>query len=212
MFANLLFQPAIMKQVIFLLCSLICSCAVHSQACDSYYFMVANSTVEQTHFDDKGKLTLRTEFKVSDVKPADNGSQATIDQKLFDKKNKVISESKANVRCDGNNLYIDMKFSMPAGPVAPAGEVNASSNSVYLPYPRSMKAGDKLDDAKFSMSIDQGSIMQDVEMFIRNRQAENEETITTPAGTWKCIKISYDMEIVTRAAGIRIPIRKRHIT
>ncbi|RYZ54634.1 MAG: hypothetical protein EOP49_04645 [Sphingobacteriales bacterium] len=200
-----------MKRLYFLFCGLVLHLAVNAQACDSYYFMVANSTVEQSHFDDKGKLTLRTEFKVSEVKPADNGSQATVGQTMYDKKNKVISESKANVRCDGDNLYIDMKFSMPAGPVAPKGEVSASSNSVYLPYPRSMKVGDKLDDARFSMSIDQGSIMQDVELFIRNRKAEGEETITTPAGTWQCIRISYDMEMITRAAGIRIPVRMKGV-
>jgi hypothetical protein len=57
------------------------------------------------------------------------------------------------------------------------------------------------------MSVDQASIVQDIDLYVRNRKAEAAESITTPAGTWNCIKISFEMEIVTRTAGIRIPIR-----
>jgi uncharacterized protein DUF3108 len=192
--------------LLFAVTALMSSLAI-SQTCTSYYFMKANSTVEQSHFDDKGKLSLTTEYKVGDVKSVDNGAEAAVMQKLIDKKGKILSEGTAKIKCDGNNLFIDMKMSMPAGPVAPNGDVSARSKEAYMPYPKNMKAGDKLENAQFSMTIDQGSILQSVELFIRNRQAEAEESITTPAGTWKCVKINFDMEMVSRAAGI--PIRMR---
>lgn len=179
------------------------------QICNTYYFMMSNATVEQSHFDDKGKLSLRTEYKVGEVKPVDNGSEAAVNQKVYDKKGKVMSEGVANIRCDGDNLYIDIKLSMPAGPVAPGGNVEASTKKVYIPYPKNMKAGDKLENAQFSMSVDQGSIVQTIELFVRNRQAEAAEKVTTPAGTWDCIKISFDMEIITRTAGIPIRFRMK---
>jgi len=196
-----------MKSVIILVIGLVSVFASPAQVCNTYYFMKPKSTVEQSHFDDKGKLSLKTEFTVGDVKTVDNGSEAAVKQKVYDKKGKVISEGAANIRCDGDNLYIDMKLTMPAGPVSPTGNLEASSKKVYLPYPRNLKAGDKLENAQFAMSVDQGSIVQDIEIFVRNRKAEAEESITTPAGTWKCIKITYDMELITRAAGIRIPVR-----
>jgi len=196
-----------MKSLILLAFGFLAFFVSPAQVCNTYYFMKAKSMVEQSHFDDKGKLAMKTEFSVGDVKTVDNGTEAAVKQKVTDKKGKVISEGTANIRCDGDNLYIDMKLSMPAGPVSPNGNIEASSKKAYLPYPRTMKPGDKLENAQFSMSVDQGSIMQDVEIFVRNRKAEAEESITTPAGTWKCIKITYDMELITRAAGIRIPIR-----
>ena len=127
--------------------------ACSAQICNTYYFMKANSTVEQSHFDDKGKLSLITEYKVGDVSSVDNGSEAAVMQKVIDKKGKIISEGTAKIRCDGDNLFIDMKLSMPVGPVAPGGNVEASSKKVYLPYPKNMKAGDKLENAQFSMSL-----------------------------------------------------------
>ncbi|MHA4845912.1 TapB family protein [Flavitalea antarctica] len=179
------------------------------QICNTYYFMKANSTVEQSHFDEKGKLSLKTEYKVGEVTPVDNGSEAAVMQKVVDKDGKIISEGKANIHCDGDNLFIDMKLSMPVGPVAPAGNVEATSRKVYMPYPKNMKPGDKLENARFSMSVDQGSIVQSMEMFVRNRQAEAEESITTPAGTWNCVRISFEMEMVSRAAGIPIRVRMK---
>jgi hypothetical protein len=144
---------------------------------------------------------------VGEVKTVDGGSEAFLQQKVADKKGKLISEGGATVRCDGANLFIDMKLSMPAGPVAPNGNIEASSRKVYLPYPANLKPGDKLENAQFSMSVDQASIVQDIDLYVRNRKAEAAESITTPAGTWNCIKISFEMEIVTRTAGIRIPMR-----
>ncbi|RYY17901.1 MAG: hypothetical protein EOO04_24820 [Chitinophagaceae bacterium] len=198
-----------MKTFVFLLIGTIAGQVTYSQICNTYYFMKANSTVEQSHFDDKGKLSLKTEYKVGEISNVDHGSEAAVMQKVYDKKGKIISEGTANIRCDGDNLFIDMKLSMPVGPVAPGGNVEATSKKVYLPYPKNMKAGDKLEDAQFSMSLDQGSIVQSVQMFVRNRQAEAEEKITTPAGTWNCVKISFEMEMVSRTAGIPIRVRMK---
>jgi len=198
-----------MKSLLFFAIGVLSVFGCCAQICNTYYFMKAHSTVEQSHFDDKGKLSLRTEYKVGDVKSVDNGVESALMQKVFDTKGKVISEGTANIRCDGDNLFMDMKLTMPAGPVAPGGNIEANTKKVYLPYPKNLKAGDKLENAQFSMSLDQGSMVQTIELFVRNRQAEAEESITTPAGTWKCIKITFDMEIVTRTAGIRIPIRMK---
>ena len=198
-----------MKVLMILAVALSSGLTSSAQICNTYYFMKANSTVEQSHFDDKGKLSLTTEYKVGDVSSVDNGSEAAIMQKVFDKKGKIISEGTAKIRCDGDNLFIDMKLSMPVGPVAPGGNVEASSKKVYLPYPKNIKAGDKLENAQFSMSLDQGSIIQTIEMFVRNRQAEAEESVTTPAGTWNCVRISFEMEMVSRTMGIPIRVRMK---
>lgn len=200
-----------MKSILAIVC-LIAIGTVNSakaQICNTYYFMKANSTVEQTHFDEKGKLALRTEYKVGDISSVDNGSEAAVMQKVMDKKGKIISEGKANIRCDGDNLFIDMKLSMPAGPVAPDGNIEGSTKKFYLPYPKNIKAGDKLENAKFSMSVDQSSVIQTIEMFVRNRQAEAEESVTTPAGTWNCIRITYEMEMITHTMGIPIRVRMK---
>jgi hypothetical protein len=198
-----------MKSLLFFSMCMVLSNTSFTQVCNTYYFMKSNSTVEQSHFDDKGKLSLKTSYKVNEVKQADNGTEAAVSQKVVDAKGKVISEGNATIRCDGNDLFIDMRLSMPAGPVAPGGELDATSRKAYMAYPNSMKPGDKLENSSFSMQINQGSILQTVELKVLNRNVEKEESITTPAGTWKCMKISFDMDMSTRTAGIRIPFRMK---
>lgn len=198
-----------MKSFLLFALGIIATAASYAQACNTYYFMKPNSTVEQTHYDDKGKPAMTSTYKVGDVKTVDKGSEAAISQKMVDSKGKMISEGTANIRCDGNNLFIDMKLSMPAGPVAPTGEIDATSQKVYMAYPNNMKPGDKLENSSFSMTLNNTSMIQTIELKVLNRVVEKEESITTSAGTWKCMKISFDMDMSTRTAGIRIPFRMK---
>src|SRR5688500_1416618 len=140
-----------MKSLLLLL--LISGLGLHAfgQICNTYYFMKANSTVEQSHFDEKGKLSLKTEYKVGEVTPVDNRWEAAVMQKVVDKNGKIISEGKTNIRYDGDNLFMNKKHMMPVGPVAPGGNVEATSRKVYMPYTKNMKPGDKLENAQFSM-------------------------------------------------------------
>jgi hypothetical protein len=183
--------------------------AAKSQICNTYYFLMSGADIEQSHFDDKGRLSLRIEYKVGEVKSIDNGSEAAVVQKAFDQKGKEISSASANIQCDGDNLYMDMRLSMPGNPVAKNGEIDVTTKKVFLPYPKNLKPGDPLSNAQFSFETDGSGILQRVDIFVRNRKAESAETVTTPAGTWNCIKISFDMEIATKTAGIRIPMRMK---
>jgi hypothetical protein len=71
-----------------------------------------------------------------------------------------------------------------------------------------MKTGDALPDGKMNVDIQQDNGMKsNVDIKITERKVEGEESITTPAGTWKCFKITYHSAIKIAMMGIGIPIK-----
>ena len=60
------------------------------------------------------------------------------------------------------------------------------------------------------MQIDytmQGGMAASIEITITNRQVGSKESITSPAGTWECFKITSNQKILSKVAGMGIPIK-----
>jgi hypothetical protein len=71
-----------------------------------------------------------------------------------------------------------------------------------------MKAGDALPDGIMNLDIQQDNGMKtNVDVKITDRKVELQESVTTPAGTWNCFKISYHSAIKIAIMGIGIPIK-----
>jgi hypothetical protein len=65
-----------------------------------------------------------------------------------------------------------------------------------LDIPSNPIAGQKLKDGtlNIALSSEGGPAFMNTTITITNRKVEGIETITTPAGTFECVKISYDVE------------------
>ena len=67
--------------------------------------------------------------------------------------------------------------------------------SENVTIPRNPKAGDLLGDGSITMTIKNEDItLITITVKIYNRKVEAIEKVTTPAGTFECFKISYDIE------------------
>jgi hypothetical protein len=65
-----------------------------------------------------------------------------------------------------------------------------------------MNTGDQLKDGAFTMDIDNNGLKQSISMNITERKVESKESVTTPAGTWDCYKISYKGKMNIKTMGI----------
>ena len=82
----------------------------------------------------------------------------------------------------------------------------ASASNVFLEYPASMKEGDSLKDGIFNMDFKgNGGINGTVSVALTERKVVGKESMTTPAGTWDCFKITYHSKINIKIV-IGIPI------
>jgi hypothetical protein len=155
----------------------------------------------------KGKESGKMIYKISDSKKSGSSVSATVSAEFIDTKGKTGMQSTNKVQCVNGVMQMDMKFLIPAGQQQ-TQTGSASASDVYLEYPANMKVGDQLKDGHLAMDAEsQGGIKSSVEIDITDRKVDGKESVTTPAGTWECYKITSKNKITSRIAGIGIPIK-----
>ena len=165
---------------------------VFSQNCSDYFFLQNNKTIEMGITNKKGKDAGKLVYNISNLKKSGNSTTATVNSEFFDSKGKSISKAVNGVQCDNGTLLMDMKMFIPSAQQAQMGDVSATGSVNYLEYPGNMKEGDALKDASFSMDFKSTAGMAGrVTIDMTNRKVTGKESVTTPAGTWNCYKISY---------------------
>ena len=71
------------------------------------------------------------------------------------------------------------------------GEAEMEMSGDGFRLPNNLSVGDELPDSKNTISIDAGVMNMNMTMELRDQKVEAKETVTTPAGTFECIRFSY---------------------
>ena len=141
-----------MKKIFFLFLVFIAFSAF-SQNCGDYYYFQNNKTIEISIANKKGKETGKLVYTISDVSKKGSATISTIHSEMFDKNGKSTSKATNNLQCENGIVMMDMKMFIPAAQQEQMGEMSATGSTNYLEYPSSMKEGDALKDASFSMDF-----------------------------------------------------------
>jgi hypothetical protein len=158
-----------------------------------YYRLKEGSIIEMASYDKKDKLQGRTETSVIKFQETSTGYLATIQYKLLDKKEKLISEGDYNFECENGLIKIDMSSMIPAESMQAFKDMEVEVNMDQMLYPAELSVGQSLEDASIKVKTTNSPVPMGMDMDITNRKVEGKESITTPAGTFDCFKISYDM-------------------
>jgi hypothetical protein len=195
-----------MKPIIVLLLSMLGGSLVFSQNCN-YYYLQNGKTAEITFYSKKGDESGKSVYTVTSASKSGGTTSATVNSEVFSKKGKTIAKGTNNMKCDNGVLMVDLKaFISPEQ--AEQIKADAKASDVYLSYPANMKVGDALPDGTMNIDIQQSNGMKsNVDIKITNRKVEGQESVTTPAGTWNCFKISYHSAIRIALMGIGIPVK-----
>lgn len=178
----------------------------YSQDCTDFYYMQNNKTVEMTIKNKKGKETGKITYAISNVQKSGGTVTSTVNSEFVDDKGKSISKATNIMKCVNGIIMMDMKMFIPSAQQEQVGNISATGQESYLEYPPNMKEGDLLKDGQFEMDFKmQSGIGAHISVDITKRKVEGKESITTPAGAWDCIKISYHSKVVVKI-GIGIPI------
>lgn len=177
-----------------------------SQDCTSYYFLQNNKTVEMTIYNKKGKETGKQVYTISDVKNSGGTVTGTIHVEMFDKKGKSQVKGTNEIQCRNGVIMMDLKMMLPQQQQEQFSKAEAQAKEVYIEYPSHISVGDQLKDADMTIDMKTGSMQQSMTIHITDRKVEGEESITTPAGTWKCFKITYKSNVSIKTMGIGIPM------
>ncbi len=183
------------------------------QCSNNFYKMEKGVEYEMTLYNKKDKVEGRMLNAVMEVNNQGEAQQATLHSKFFDKKDKLVSEGDYQIICEGDKIKIDVE-SMLASMQQFSGQenMNMKVEGDYVIFPSQLEVGASLPESKSNMTLLMGennATMSSTDIYLKNRKVEKEEDITTPAGTFKCYKIVYDMDMDMKVMGINRKMSSR---
>lgn len=164
-------------------------------------------------YNKKGEPDGRKVYSVSNVSSSGGTTTGTVNAQLFDKKDKSLAASTCTMKCTGGVFLADMRLSLPQQQAGRAVSATVTGDG-FLEYPAGMKAGDTLKRATMTLSGNSSPAAAppsgppsgpppppnpfgpgNITVAIFDRTVLGTDTVTTTAGHWNCIKISFKSKV-----------------
>lgn len=164
--------------------------------CSDFIWFKQGSMMKFEVQDGKGKIQNQSKMIVNKVYNVGAATIADVTMSADDK-----SEFMMQFKCTGDKLYMDFAAAIEQmmaknnaenkDAVRKAGEnMEMGFSDGFMSFPKNMYPGQELDDAVFTMKTNSGNMSMDVTTSLINRKVIAKEKITTPAGTFECLKVS----------------------
>jgi len=184
-----------MKRTFYLLTVLLSIASTLAIAqCNQYYDLSDGSEWEMETYNAKGKLTGKNAQKVTAFNKTGSGYEATIHSTSYDEKGKELMSGELEFKCSDGTMYIDMRNFISEDQMKAFQNYELTVEGDNLEIPSSLTVGETLKDGSITITAS-GSIPMSMTVNITDRKVEAKESITTPAGTFDCYKISSKMTI-----------------
>lgn len=183
------------KTVLILIFSFLSIGNTMAQDCSKFYPFEEGTTVQITSYDRKGKVAATVDNKVLGVSESQGTQTATIEAVVKDDKGKLIATTNYTINCTGNLVSIDFKSLMNPQIFEQFGEMDYEVTGTDLQIPNDISVGQELPDANMDMAINMGGINMNMNVTMKDRKVIGQEDVTTPAGTFNCFIISYNLDM-----------------
>jgi len=126
------------------------------------------------------------------AKKSEGGAMAyEVHQETSDDKDELLMENDYVFRCEDGRFIIDMKTVMPDEQLQAYEGMEMDIETESIDIPANAAPGEELKDGYISIKVQTGSpVTINMKVSIENRKIEAVEKVTTPAGTFECLKIS----------------------
>lgn len=160
-----------------------------AQDCVLYFPSEVGTKLGYNYYSRPGKPEGTSTLLVKDVKTENGKLTLDISSTVFDTREDTTISFDYAVWCDGENFYIDMRSFLGSMNLTELGEFRITSTDMELPA--RMVPGQEMKDASFSLEMT-SPIPVTINFNITNRKVDALEQVTTPAGTFDCVRISYN--------------------
>jgi hypothetical protein len=164
--------------------------------CNAFYPLKSGVRYEYDYIDNKEKVATRSINMFKDISGSGNNMKATLVQELIDaKKNKSIGTSESEWVCENGVLHFtvnSMNFMMDSNPQAKSPDMKVEVLGDKMDLPSDLKVGQTMRDITYQIKMTlSGMSLMNKTYKVRDRKVEAEESVTTPAGTFTCYKITF---------------------
>ncbi len=187
-----------MKNLLFLLLLAAWLQPALAQDCAATYGVLKEGTrLEYTNFNKKGEADLTIKQLCRKVETSNDTIIAVMDAQGINEKGEEAYARSYTLKCLAGVFYMNMQALLPAqagGATNPGMEMQIEGGE--LAYPSDMQPGQTLPDAEMLIKVSMsGMQLMKTRYHITNRKVESAEKVTTKAGTFDCMKITYDLEM-----------------
>lgn len=180
-----------MKKIVLFFTIVFFPLTVIAQDCTTYMYLDNNGSFQFTQFDNSGEKGLVINYYVTDVQNIAGGMSSQVLSIMRDKSGKIIDSVTGIYKCVNGKLYVDMRSSMPSMGTGQFKGMQVKANESWLEYPYSMSPGESLPGGSYNMQfIRNGQTFSSVNYTVESQKVDDEEEVTTPAGTWNCFHIT----------------------
>ncbi len=162
-------------------------------ACSKFYVFKEGVKFEMTSYDKKDKLTSIVKYEVKNV--SDNS--AVLANEVLDEKGESILNSEVKLICSDDGISIDFQSLISSEILEKYKEMNMEIDMTgsNIEIPNNLSPGQNLPDAELIMTMSMSGINMKIEVNMTHRKVVKKETITTDAGTFKCVLLTNDIEM-----------------
>ena len=177
--------------ILFIFCILGATYGLKAQDCTFYFPQKPGTTLEMKHYNAKDKLTATTQTKIIEK----SATSIKFTSEFSDEKDKKVHTGTYEVHCKNGEFTMDMSSFTQGMNLDAYKDMEIKFETDEMSFPSMLQPGMKLNDGEVRIKIaNQGMTLMNMSMKIYNRVVEGKEDITTPAGTFSCYKITYDVD------------------
>jgi hypothetical protein len=167
---------------------------VQAQDC-SFYPVRAGAIMGYQSIDAKGKITGTSRITILGKDQQGNATVYNVKSESFDEKNKPLTTNEYAMKCEDGVFSVDMKSMIDPKSMEGFKDMEITFSGTDMTYPQSLSVGQSLPDANVTMGAATGGLsLMKMTINITNRKVEALESVTVPAGTFECYKITYELE------------------
>jgi len=183
-----------MKILIVILLVIVLQGKSTAQDC-GFYTLSEGMVTSYQNLDAKGKIASTNRTTCLNVSKDGTATVYKMKSEYADAKNKNQSTKEYTMKCEDGKFYIDMQSMVDPKSMETFKGMEVSVDSKDIIYPAGLSVGQVLPDASVTISAATGGVsLLNLVMNITNRKVVGTESITVPAGTFECFKITYDVE------------------
>lgn len=160
----------------------------------NFYDIKNGTSITYEMKDGKGKSIGQQKILVKDYQATSGGFSAIMNTQNLDKKGKNIYTTDVKMVCENGALSMDMSKFLDEGQLKSFENLEIEMSQTNLELPAKLEEGQELTGAQMTVDVVSPIKIKMVNT-ISNRKVVSKEKVSTPAGTYDCYKISYDLEV-----------------
>jgi hypothetical protein len=187
-----------MKYRILLLLSFVLGTTCVFAQCNEFYQLEEGRAWEMESYNAKGKLSGKNIQKVTAYSSTANSFTSTIHSTMFNEKGKELTQGDLLVSCNNGTILIDMRNFVNEEQMKAFQSYEMKMESDNLELPEKLSVGQSLKDGSMTLTASNSPIPMFMTVTVTDRKVIAKETLTTPAGTFDCFKISSNSTFKTK--------------